>query len=120
MPFREVTGLTQGSAPVDWFIVPCGPFDTGGIRLDVLPGSNDYYQQLSFSNSADPIANATINNHPLQLTDWHRWVWYNDGQPLGHGGPLEIALTGSTGAVRTASLPGGLQLGVQFHLGVQF
>lgn len=38
LALHDVTGLAQGSAPADWFFIPCGPFVTAGIRLDLHPG----------------------------------------------------------------------------------
>jgi hypothetical protein len=48
--------------------------ENGTSTFFLLPyaGSNDYYQQLVFSNSADPIMNATINGQALQATDLRR------------------------------------------------
>lgn len=32
--------MTQGSVPAEWFFVPCGPFLTGDIRMDIMPGNS--------------------------------------------------------------------------------
>ena len=55
----------------------------------------------------------------LQAACTCRWVWYDNGQRLHTSAPLNVTLTGASGAVRTAMLS-ELDGGVELDLGVQF
>lgn len=91
----------------------------GGIYVYVAPVvGSEYYEQVTFSNSAQPIAKARFNGQELKMRGYpFRWEWYEDGEKLnGGGGRLEIELEGEGGSVVRKVVDGlkSQYLGVNF------
>lgn len=73
-----------------------------GIYVHVAPGTGSgYYEQVTFSNSAQPIVKARFNGQELKMRGYpFRWEWYEEGGKLnGSGGRVEIELEGEDGSV---------------------
>ncbi|GAB4818174.1 hypothetical protein N2152v2_005220 [Parachlorella kessleri] len=120
--YRELTGQNasgQASTDVTYTFVPCAQTVSGPIYMHVIPGGNQYYQQLTFANSAQPLERVTANGQKLSYTDFHRWVWFNGGNPLNSStGPIHLTLTSQNGTTLSTTTPGlysqQLPAGAQF------
>ena len=124
--------LTTGSSVYDnddlkvmWALAGCQSSSANeeekeeGIYVHVAPGTGSgCYEQVTFSNSAQPIVKARFNGQELKMRGYpFRWEWYEEGDKLnGSGGRVEIELEGEDGSV-VRKVVDGLE---SQYLGVNF
>ena len=94
--------------------------DKDGIYIYVAPGvGSEYYQQVTFSNSVQPIVKAKLNGEELKMRGYpFRWEWYENGTKLSGGsrGKVEVELEGKGGSIvrKVVDMLESQYLGVNF------
>ncbi|KAI3434687.1 hypothetical protein D9Q98_002750 [Chlorella vulgaris] len=118
--FRELSGGGgKGPVAVQWQLADCSDQLAGkDVYMHALPGGNEYYQAVTFSNTKQPVTAVSIDRQALTYAS-NRWTWQPRGPlKLNTTAPLTITLTSNSGntiSAQVAALASQTLTGTQFE-----
>ena len=115
--FKVATGLSPDRVTVQWQFVDCGSAVDGPIYMTAKAGSSATgWAGFSFSNSRQPIKEASIDGQALERDSYNTWVRQKGPKAAQHS----VVLKATNGQSITATVSGAHLLKGNSNLGVQF